>query len=208
MPGDKQTATIAEECEKPTETPMPNTNNPSDAIRPDDRTQAERRAGATRPADSDRSALAATDSAEREGINRAVEAFSILGNETRLSILLALWEAHDPSAEDNALLFSELRERLGNPDPGQFNYHLGKLEGHFIEKTDDGYELRTDGEQPVGTGIAGTGIDAPTLDPTELEGGNGRAGVPVRVALRLLSLRGADGGQLPRREDLSQLHRP
>lgn len=102
---------------------------------------------------------------------RAVEAFSILGNETRLSIMLALWEAYDPGAEDNAVLFSELRDRVGMSDSGRFNYHLDKLAGNFIRKTADGYELRRIGHQIVGTVIGGIGIEEPTFEPIELDEG-------------------------------------
>jgi hypothetical protein len=76
---------------------------------------------------------------------RATEAFATLGNETRLSILLALWEAYEPFVATNAVAFSELRERVGMRDSGQFNYHLDKLRGHFVRKTDAGYELRRAG---------------------------------------------------------------
>ena len=41
------------------------------------------------------------------------EAFGLLANETRLAIMLALWEAYDPHAEDNAVGFTELRGRVG-----------------------------------------------------------------------------------------------
>ena len=102
---------------------------------------------------------------------RAVEAFSVLGNETRLSILLALWEVYEPSAEDNAVPFSELRDMVGMSDSGQFNYHLDKLAGNFIRKTDDGYELRNVGHQIVGTVIGGIGIEEPKFEPTELDSG-------------------------------------
>lgn len=52
---------------------------------------------------------------------RAIEAFSVLGNETRLSVLLTLWDAYEPWDEEGAVPFSELRERLGRPDSGRFN---------------------------------------------------------------------------------------
>ncbi len=112
---------------------------------------------------------------------RATEAFSVLGNETRLSILLALWEAYEPFVEDNAVPFSELRERVGMRDSGQFNYHLDRLAGHFVRKTEDGYELRHAGHQLVRTVIAGTGIEAPTLEPTETDGECNRCGAPTAV---------------------------
>jgi hypothetical protein len=59
-----------------------------------------------------------------------------------LSILLGLWEAFEPFTEENAVSFSELRDRVGTRDSGQFNYHLDQLTGHFIRATDSGYELR------------------------------------------------------------------
>lgn len=112
---------------------------------------------------------------------RATAAFSTLGNETRLSILLALWEAYEPFAEDNALAFSELRDRVGMRDSGQFNYHLDKLTGQFIHSTDDGYELRRAGHQLVGTVIAGAGIEEPSLGPTETSGACNRCGAATAI---------------------------
>jgi hypothetical protein len=98
----------------------------------------------------------------------AIEAFGIVGNETRLAILLALWEAFDPYTEDNAVSFSELRARVGMSDPGQFNYHLGKLTGQFVTKTDDGYELHPSGLHLVQTVLAGTGMQQTTIPPTDI----------------------------------------
>lgn len=51
------------------------------------------------------------------------EAFAVLGNEIRVDILRALWEAGEP------LAYSELQERIGVCDSGRFNYHLRKLVG-------------------------------------------------------------------------------
>ncbi|WP_433633396.1 DUF7347 domain-containing protein [Halomicrococcus sp. NG-SE-24] len=104
---------------------------------------------------------------------RAIEAFATLGNETRLAILLALWEAYDPFAKANTIPFTELRKRVGMRDGSQFNYHLQQLVGHFIRKTDDGYELNRGGLQFVQTVIAGTGIEEQTLESTELDRGTG-----------------------------------
>lgn len=106
-----------------------------------------------------------TTAAEEAGED-AAEAFALLGNETRLAILLALWEAHDPYTDTAAVPFSELRERVGIEDSGQFNYHLKKLEGVFVSRTDEGYALRSTGLRLVQTVIAGTGRDA-TLAPTD-----------------------------------------
>lgn len=100
---------------------------------------------------------------------RVTEAFSTLGNELRLSILLALWEAFDPFVIDNSVPFSELREQVGSPDSGQFNYHLNQLVGHFVRDTDNGYELRRAGLQLVRTVLAGAGIEVPSFEPTDLD---------------------------------------
>ncbi|WP_267643939.1 winged helix-turn-helix domain-containing protein [Haloarchaeobius amylolyticus] len=67
------------------------------------------------------------------------EAFALVGHEMRFAILRALWDAGEES-----LSFSELRTAVGNPDAGNFNYHLRKLLGPFVQKLeseDGGYEL-------------------------------------------------------------------
>ena len=112
----------------------------------------------------------------------AIEAFSIVGNETRLAILLALWEAFDPYTEDNAVSFSELRTRVGMSDPGQFNYHLSKLTGQFVHKTDRGYELHPAGLHLVQTVIAGTGMKMATIPPTEIGATCLRCGAPTAMS--------------------------
>lgn len=107
---------------------------------------------------------------------RATEAFSLLGDETRLAILLTLWEALDPFETDptdytdvEAIPFSELRRRVGVRDPGQFHYHLDQLVGRFVEKTDDGFELRQAGKQVVQTVIATAGLEQETFPRTEID---------------------------------------
>lgn len=90
------------------------------------------------------------------------DAFSVLGNQTRLAILFALWEAYDSDAVSNSLSFSELYQSVDYDNPGNFSYHVNKLLDHYIAKTDDGYRLRYAGHKLVRSVIAGTG-DA-TLD--------------------------------------------
>lgn len=72
---------------------------------------------------------------------QTTDAFEILGNDTRLAILLALWEAKEPGPpfaepSERAVSFSELRDRVGVKDSGQFNYNLDKLVGAFIEQAE------------------------------------------------------------------------
>jgi hypothetical protein len=92
------------------------------------------------------------------------DAFAIVGNETRLHILEALWAADRPAA------FSELRRSVGMRDSAQFNYHLDKLRGQFVRKTDHGYEFRQAGKAVVRAVLAGTYNQDPELEPFPVEG--------------------------------------
>lgn len=102
------------------------------------------------------------------------QAFSLLGNETRLAVLLTLWEDIEPVADGEwqprgePMPFTELHERVGEPDPDQFNYHLSKLEGEFIERSSDGYQLLPTGTRIVRAIIGVTGLEEETLAPTEI----------------------------------------
>lgn len=100
----------------------------------------------------------------------ATDAFALLGNETRLAVLLALWEEYQPDENDNALPFSALHEHVGYDNPGNFSYHLEKLKGQFIQqsKAGDGYELRTAGLKVVQSVIAGAGVAETRLERTEI----------------------------------------
>ena len=112
---------------------------------------------------------------------RATEAFKLLGNETRLAILLALWEAYEPHTGENAVTFTELRNGVGIRQGAQFNYHLDKLVGRFVRKTDDGYELLRSGRKLVQSILAGTGIEDPVLGPTEIDAPCPFCGAPTAV---------------------------
>jgi hypothetical protein len=87
------------------------------------------------------------------------EAFGLLGHEIRFAILEALNDA------DGELPFSELRERVGVRDTGQFNYHLGELVGRFVRRTDDGYRLAAAGRRVVGAVLSGGVTQAMDADP-------------------------------------------
>ena len=93
----------------------------------------------------------------------AEDAFAILGNETRMSVLRTLWQA------DAALSFSDLRGAVAPEDTGNFNYHLEKLTDHFVRKTDEGYVLRFAGEQVVRAALSGTITSNPTIPPAEID---------------------------------------
>lgn len=80
------------------------------------------------------------------------EAFSLLGNETRVAIVRELGKLSGESVS-----FSALRDRVAVADSGQFNYHLKKLVGSFVTRTDEGeYELTYAGARIVGAIHSGT----------------------------------------------------
>jgi hypothetical protein len=79
------------------------------------------------------------------------EAFWLLGDQMRTAILRAVWES-----SEEAITFSEIRERVGSPDSGKFNYHLNKLVGHFLSKGNGGYRLTQAGREVVRAVMAGT----------------------------------------------------
>lgn len=97
------------------------------------------------------------------------EAFAVLGDETRLNIIRALWTAgalHEYDDLDDStttISFSELRRRVDIDDNGQFNYHLSKLTPHFVRQTDDGYRLSEAGKKIARTVIAVSGDPDPGI---------------------------------------------
>ena len=107
------------------------------------------------------------------------DAFALVGNETRLSILEALW-----MADEQPVSFSELRREVGMRDSAQFNYHLQQLTDHFVTQVDDGstsggssdgrsdggYAFRHAGEKIVRSVIAGSFTENPSLEPFPVEG--------------------------------------
>ena len=91
------------------------------------------------------------------------EAFSVLGDETRVRILQTLGTAGNP------LAFSELFDRIEYDDSSNFGYHLEKLVGHFVEKTDDGYALAQPGRQVVEAVLSGAITGDIVVDRTEID---------------------------------------
>ncbi|WP_435064224.1 DUF7351 domain-containing protein [Halobaculum sp. EA56] len=110
------------------------------------------------------------------------DAFTLAGNGTRMAILRALWDAYEPYASDNAVPFSELFDRVDVEDTGNFNYHLGKLTGHFVRRTDAGYELSAPGFRIVRAVVAGGVTGNPALAPSRVGETCDRCGSPVAVA--------------------------
>lgn len=134
-------------------------------------------------------AVSPIEAAAGEGTDeRITRVFSLLSNETRLAVILALAEACEPLNRQtwnptgvNAVPFSELRERVGSRDPGNFNYHLGKLEGHFIQQTTDGYELLPAGTRIVKTVISIAGFEETALPATPIDLACPNCGAPTAI---------------------------
>lgn len=106
------------------------------------------------------------------------DAFSVLGDETRVQILQTLGEADEP------LSFTELRNRVGARQGGNFNYHLEKVVGHFAGKTDEGYVLRQPGRRVVQAILSGAVTADPELEYTELDVACWWCGAPIVVRYR------------------------
>lgn len=103
----------------------------------------------------------------------SMDAFELLAEETRADVLRALAAHQRDHPRDPVLSFSELRERAGVADSGNFNYHLGKLEGRFVQKTADGYALTPRGVRLAALAVAG--FEDPDFDGPEPVG----AGCPA-----------------------------
>lgn len=89
--------------------------------------------------------------------SRSADAFGLVGNEIRVEILRALGDARVEQRHPPVLSFSEIRSRSDiEVDSGQFNYHLQQLVGHYIDRVDDGYRMRTEGRLLYQTLRAGT----------------------------------------------------
>lgn len=106
------------------------------------------------------------------------EAFSVLGNEARLQILQTL------GAADDSLAFSELYDRVEYEGSSNFGYHLEQLVGHFVSKTDDGYDLRQAGQRVVEAVLSGAVTDDPVLEPTTIDRPCPFCDADIRVAFQ------------------------
>lgn len=128
----------------------------------------------------------------------AEEAFATLANRTRMDVLKELWEADEPCT------YGELQRAVAPDDKGNFGYHLGKLTGHFVRKTEEGYSLRFAGEQVVRAVITGTITSDPTIQAVETDERCLYCGEHVRLRyeeevlyLRCHNCGGVIGGEFP-----------
>jgi hypothetical protein len=90
------------------------------------------------------------DAAERDELESA---FGLIADETRIAILLELWENR---IDGNPVVgFSDLRRAVGVRDSGGFNYHLDRLRPRLVRKVDGGYTLSYAGSQVVTAAASG-----------------------------------------------------
>lgn len=105
------------------------------------------------------------DSSDRTQVATDAEsAFMTLSHDLRLEILLALWDAPGFS-----MSFAELRKAVGERDSGSFTYHLSQLQGHFVAKTDNGYELQYPGHRVLDAIQSGVFHEQVTVGPVKLD---------------------------------------
>ncbi len=122
------------------------------------------------------------------------DAFAVLADETRFEIIQSLWELYEPDDPsnivkfgdlyegDNGVSFSELYDRVGYGDTGNFNYHLERLIPHFVRRVDGGYELTETGFEIARAVVAGTVSERPQFDAAEIDEACPRCGDRVVVS--------------------------
>lgn len=118
-----------------------------------------------------------TDS-EKSGTFSPDEAFAVVAEETRLDILHVLGDADAP------LAFSELYNRVEYHDSSNFDYHLDKLVGHFVRKTDGRYELQQAGRRVIEAILSGTITGGSELGRSDVDTPCYRCGEPLEIQYR------------------------
>lgn len=105
-------------------------------------------------------------------MTRPEVAFATLGNEHRMRMVETLWDRRSvaPIGPDPPVPFSDLFEASGLADKGQFNYHLGKLVGPFLERSEDGYVLTHAGKNVARAVQAGSVTESPAVEDVPVEG--------------------------------------
>ncbi|KTG07640.1 hypothetical protein AUR64_02995 [Haloprofundus marisrubri] len=147
---------------------------------------------------------------DRSGTNEADEAatsdsrlepeldtdpFAVLGNETRLRIVDALYEETEATSPDAGVTYSELRDAANVDDKGNFNYHLGILSEQFVDKIDGDYRLAFAGFEVAKTIRVGAWTDHEPRGPVEVESASPLVdGAPLYASYRdsLLSVHAED----------------
>lgn len=109
------------------------------------------------------------DTADSDPDRPTADTFAALSDPIRIEIVEALAEYHQEHPTDPGVQFSTLRKSVGIRDSGRFLYHLEKLLGVFVEKTDDRYRLTYAGVEIKNAIVAGTYTNDGTIDSTGLD---------------------------------------
>ncbi|WP_436909836.1 DUF7351 domain-containing protein [Halosimplex marinum] len=97
------------------------------------------------------------------------ETFELVSNDTRLAILRALAEAFRESPIEPFVAYSDLRDRVGVRDKGNFNYHLDRLED-LVTEGSEGYAVTSVGLAVVSAVASGRLDPGWTWGPREVPG--------------------------------------
>ncbi|ERG89895.1 MAG: hypothetical protein J07HX5_02068 [halophilic archaeon J07HX5] len=96
-----------------------------------------------------------------------VGSFETLGHELRLAVIKQLAARQRANEwEPISMSFGDLRAAVGADDSGQFNYHLSKLVGPYVEQTDEGYVLTPAGYEVSAAVLAGSHAES-EIGPVE-----------------------------------------
>ena len=96
------------------------------------------------------------------------DAFAALGNEVRIGILRAVADAVEEQGD--GLRFKTIYDRVGVDSTSQLSYHLSKLEGAFLRKSEAEYALTQAGDRVVRAVRSGAYDERPAFEPTTIEG--------------------------------------
>ena len=94
------------------------------------------------------------------------EFLELLGNKTRLQILVALRQS-EPAESKN---FTELYQCTDAAHTSGFSYHLEKLIPEFVRDSGEGYELTPFGKRVAKAILAGTFSESHRVNQTEIDG--------------------------------------
>lgn len=111
--------------------------------------------------------------------NAPEDMFSLLADSTRLDIIRVLGE------EGESLTFTELQARVATDDSGRFNYHLNRIVGAFVRKTEDGtYELSYAGGRVIGAIYSGEFRRNVSFEPFQLDSKCLNCEIPIEATYK------------------------
>lgn len=111
-----------------------------------------------------------------QGGRNPADVYGLLGDEIRIEILMAMARARHRHERESlggdlpGLSFSDIYDEVGVDNTSKLSYHLGELDGTFLQKTEDGYTFTHAGDQLVRTILAGNYEPPPEFEPTDVEG--------------------------------------